>query len=112
MRYFSWVSESRSAMPATTGALKRRAKKPMDLYVEASRPKKGTNMPLPPAFWSATNPSRAPSCKSSCMRSPLPHFTMIWVPEASRSRRSQRSMYWLSMGRARAWTGKSIMASQ
>ena len=37
---------------------------------------------------------------------------MIWVPEASRSRRSQRSMYWLSMGRASAWTGKSIMASQ
>ena len=37
-------------MPATTGALKRPGQKPMDLYVEASRPKKGTNMPLPPAF--------------------------------------------------------------
>ena len=61
------------------------ASSPIDLYVLAFRPKKSTNSPFVPAFWSAMNPTAPLPSSTSVTSVVAPFFAMIRWPVFSRT---------------------------
>ena len=102
---------SRRASPVTTGALCCSARSPIVLYVDARRPKNGTNSPRSPAFWSATNPQLPPEAMIRGSASTAPNLSTSTSPRFSRCPRTHWSIGARSSGRYSPYIGNPSSAS-
>ncbi len=100
-------------MQANTGAPSRRAKSAVPRWVEAGRPKKGTNTPERRASWSATMPTMPPSRSTRGTWRLAWCISMVSTPSRRRSasRRASTSRFPMRLTMAAMGTPRAATAA-